>query len=128
MTVVCVFLLGVQSSVAYNSDNSVADNGDNNSVCSLGSQECRGQMILHPDDGVWKKKLVNGLAGETRSQTVLLERHFALKSPFPAKHNPHKCILGYLIHFPVEPRLSSAPTLSVLCIMSHLLEPYLARY
>lgn len=36
------------SSVAYNS---VTDNGDNNSVCSLRSQECRGQMIPHHDDG-----------------------------------------------------------------------------
>ena len=54
---VCVVLLGVQSSVAYNSDNSVTDNGDNNSVCSLGSQECRGQMICHCDDGVSGKNI-----------------------------------------------------------------------
>ncbi len=49
---VSVLLLGA----AYNSDNSAKDNGDNNRMCSLGSQECRSQIILHQNDGLAKKQ------------------------------------------------------------------------
>lgn len=64
--------MGVQSSVAYNS---VADNGDNNSVCCLGSQECGGQMIRHHHDGLAKQnKSTKGGSGEARGEAVSLRK------------------------------------------------------
>lgn len=68
---VSVLLLGVQSNVAYNSDNSVIDNRENNRVCSLGTQECRGQMIPHHDDGLAKEIPEWGRRRGKRSNTFV---------------------------------------------------------
>lgn len=112
MTVVSVLVLGVQSSVAYNWDNSVTDNGITMvcAVSGVGNAGVRWFLIMMNTKKTLKISEWRSRKDKKSKSFVganCEEKHFALKYLLHVKHRLFKRILdieihSHLLHFHVE--------------------------